>query len=126
MLYMSPEHVSAMNEILVDNETVRAACAELEGPVAVGYLLHDGPDGADVHWRMRLDKTVTFGLDDGPADLLLEGDWARMIEMKRASTEGRAYDPELSFTGRLELLPQLLQIISTAGTVATLPTELPR
>ena len=123
--FMSPEHVAAMNAILEADENVRAACAELEKPVTLGYRLTDGPDGETVHWRMTFTDTVRFSLDDTEADLLLTGDWATMVRASRAQREGQVIDPGVVPTGDLSAIQATSRVFALAQAVATVPVAFP-
>lgn len=125
-VFMSPEHVKQINEILAADEAVRTACAGLERPLTMGYALSDGPDGATVYWAMTFTDTVRFSLDQVDADLLFTGDWARMVRASRANREGRTTDPGVLPVGDLELIKVIGPVFAVATTsTAGLPVSFP-
>ena len=122
---MSPEHVAIMNARLLDADAVRAACAELEKPLTLGYELTDGPDGETVFWTMAFEDTVRFSLDSEPADLLFKGDWARMIRTTMASRRGEQDDPGLETVGDLEVMTTVAPAFAAAQAVGTVAVQFP-
>jgi hypothetical protein len=125
MLFMSQEHVDAMNALLADSEVVRDACRQLSRPRTIGYLLHDGPDGGPVHWRMSFADTVRFDLQQGETDVLFAGDWAQMIRASRANREQQSVDPGLVVEGEPAVLEEVGPALDTARSVATVPVDFP-
>jgi len=126
MDFMSPEHVSAMNERLRDAEEVRAACRELGEPRVLQFHLANGPDGADVYWTVEYHHTMQFGLEPHPEpDIVLSGDWTNQI---RATVSSRTDEPvpqEISIQGDPELYAKLATIVELARPFATFDTRLP-
>ena len=122
---MSQQHVDAMNALLADSAVVREACAKLPRPATMGYRLTDGPQGQTVHWSIELADTVRFSLEDRPADVLMVGDWAQMIRATKASREDRVADPGVRVEGDGDVLLDVMSVLSTARSVATLPVEIP-
>jgi hypothetical protein len=125
VLFMSQEHVDRMNALLVDSVEVLAACAHLPRPFAMAYRLADGPDGHVVHWRMSFGETVRFDLLGEPADVVLAGDWQRMIRASSAGRDGEVVDPGLTVEGDATLLKQVGPVLEVARGVATLPVHFP-
>jgi hypothetical protein len=125
MLFMSAQHVVAMNDILDRSPEVRTACAQLPGPRTVGYRLADGPDGTTVHWSMTFDETVRFALDGREADVVFVGDWATMVRSAQAQREGRAVDAAVSVEGDAAVLTEVGAAFAAAAAVAVLPVEFP-
>ena len=123
---MSPDHVAAMNALLADSEPVRAACTVLTRPATVGYRLANGPHGETVHWSVEIADTVRFSLGERPADVVLVGDWAQVIRATTSARANRSADPGLTVEGDQDLLPELMSVIGTARSVATLPVEFPQ
>ncbi|WP_068800738.1 hypothetical protein [Pseudonocardia sp. HH130630-07] len=126
---MSPEHVTAMNALLRDDPTVRAACARVPGRRVLAYRLADGPGGRDVHWTVTVGGTggtVRFGLDEVPdPDVLVVGEWPRMIRATRASRDGVEQDPGCTAEGDTAVLAEIGEALAVARAVATLPVEFP-
>jgi hypothetical protein len=125
LLFMSPEHVAVMNEMLSEDEQVRQACSELDRPVTIAYELADGPDASAVHWSMTFADTVRFGLAPIEADILFVGDWARMVRATRAGRDGDALDPGLEVVGDYAGFEAVAPVFAIAKRVATLPVEFP-
>ena len=123
--FMSQEHVDLMNALLAPSEDVRAACAQLAGPRTLGYALTDGPDGADVHWRVTCADTVRFSLDAGPADVLLVGDWAQMIRASRATRDGEVIDAGVRVEGDASVVGEVGRILEVARSVAVVDVSFP-
>jgi hypothetical protein len=125
MLFMSAQHVAAMNDILDRSPEVRAACALLPGPRTVGYRLAHGPDGATVHWAVTFQETVVFGLDWRDADVVFVGDWAAAVRSAQARREGGAVDPALSVEGDAAVLKEVGPALAAAAAIAVVPVEFP-
>lgn len=126
MQFMSPQHVAAMNELLDASAEVRAACAALPEPRAMGYELTNGPDGETVHWTVSFNGTVQFSLDRAErADVGFKGDWAQMIRATRANRDGGAVDPGVTVAGDPAALAEIGPVLERARSVATLPVEFP-
>lgn len=124
-IFMSQEHVAAMNAILEKDASVRAACAELEKPLTMGYELTDGPDGETVYWSMTFTDTVRFGLEKTDADLLFAGDWARMVRASKSHRDGEPTDPGVVPVGDRGVLQATQRVFALAQAVATMPVEFP-
>ena len=124
-LFMSPEHVARMNEILEGDAAVRSACAELPQPYTLGYALSGGPGGRPVHWTVTFTDTVRFSLEPRDTDLLLSGDWASVVRASRAQREGEVVDPGVSASGDLAVMQAVSPLLALAGGVATIPVTFP-
>jgi hypothetical protein len=125
MLFMSPEHIRAMNAVLAADESVRAACADLARPVVIGYELTDGPGGDIVYWSVALTDTVRFGLEPTEADLVFRGDWAAMVHAAQSHRQGGQEDAGIVPVGDLSVLESVGPVLALARRVATLPVEFP-
>lgn len=126
MEYMSAAHVAAMNAILADSATVKAACAQLDGPRVLSFALTDGPGGETVHWAISFRETVRFDLAEEPApDVRIIADWARMIRASQAAREGREEDIGMATEGATEVLAEVNHVFETARAVATIPVDFP-
>jgi hypothetical protein len=126
MEFMSPEHVAAMNDVLEQSEDVRAACAGIGRPSVLAFRLSDGPGGADVHWTMIFHDRMRFSLDKHPSpDVLITGDWKRMILATAAGRRGEVLDPGVEITGDQQLLMRLNQILDLGRRVATFEVSFP-
>ena len=123
--FMSQEHVDRMNALIESSAEVRTASAQLSAPRTLAYRLIDGPGGADVHWRVACRDTVRFSLDDGPADVVLVGDWAQMIRSSRAARDGAVVDPGLRVEGDPSVLAEVGPVLEVARTVATIDVRFP-
>jgi hypothetical protein len=126
MEFMSPEHVEAMNRVLDQDEAIRQACAGLDGPRVLAFRLSDGPGGTDVHWTLTFDRTMRFSLDEHPSpDILMTGDWKRMIQATEAGRRGEALDPGVEIHGDLAVLAQLMEIFELGRRIATFEVSFP-
>jgi hypothetical protein len=126
MEFMSAEHVKAMNQVLEQSEEVRRACTSLDGPKVLAFRLSDGPGGADVHWALTYGNTMRFSLDEHPSpDVLITGDWKRMIRAVAAGRRGEAADPGVEIIGDQELFLRLNQILELGRGVATFEVSFP-
>lgn len=129
MLFMSQEHVDAMNELLERSADVREACAATPtGPAGrvLAYRLTDGPEGSTVRWSITFTDTVRFALEEHPSpDVTFVGDWSRMIRAARASRAGEPLDPGVEVVGDLEVMAAVGPAFAAAQAVATLPVEFP-
>ncbi|MGO4258863.1 hypothetical protein [Marmoricola sp. RAF53] len=124
--YMSREHVDAMNELLLDDAAVRAACAQLDRPRAMTFHVLDGPGGEDIFWTMLFDTTLQFLLHEQPeADILVTVSWDDMLDATRAARAGAPGAPRLDVRGSAALFTQLLAIMEVGRAVATLDIRLP-
>lgn len=82
-LFMSPEHVEALNARLAASEPVRAACARLEQDILILQRLTDEDGGPDVFWQVRFEREAGSSLRLGPPerepDLTWTGGYWAMI-----------------------------------------------
>ncbi len=127
LLFMSPQHVARMNEILAHDGPTRRACAELEQDMLLAYELSDGED--TIWWTMafRRDEGVRFGLD-APAravDLTLRGEYRAMLDFMRLSKSGQAAEEPVSSHGDPEVLTIIGPAFAAAQAAATLDTVIP-
>lgn len=127
MLFMSPEHVATMNELLDASAEVRAACSVLPQPRVMAYALEDGPDRRTVHWAMSFHDTVRFSLDPAAEpDVLLRGDWRRMMRASEVNRRGETADPGVTVEGNVGVLAEIGPVLELARSVATLDVEFPQ
>ena len=124
-VFMSAEHVAAMNAVLAADGTVRAACAALAKQVTIAYELSDGPGGTTVYWSIAFAETVRFGLEPTAADLVLRGDWARMVHAAKANRQGQVEDPAVLPVGDVTVMQAVAPVFALASNVATLPVVFP-
>jgi hypothetical protein len=89
VLFMSGDHVAAMNAELTASTAVRRAAARLVRDYVIVYELTDGPDGRTEYWQLRLGPGgVAFALAPAAdADVRLCGNWRRAVAAARASRE---------------------------------------
>jgi hypothetical protein len=128
MEFMSPEHVSAMNDVLAGAADVRAECARLAQPRLLAYRLTSGPGGADVHWTLRFTENVQFGLGkpvENP-DVELVSDWAAMIRATAATRAGIPTEPPVTLHGNAAVLAEVATALEAARRIATFEVEFPR
>ena len=126
MLFMSPEHVAAMNDLLDHSAEVRTACSVLRQPRVLAYELSNGPDGRTVHWTVTFDRTVHFSLEPSEQpDVLMRGDWAQMIRATTAGRRGESADPGVSVSGDVQVLEEVGPVLELGRSVATLDVEFP-
>lgn len=126
--FMSPAHVHAMNELLVDAPSVHAACKELDRRYALCYELGDGPEGRPVYWSMTFDPDtgVRMGLDKPErADLTFVGDWAQMIRASVAQRRGEQHDPGMDVRGDPSVMESVGAVFAAAQQVATIDVTFP-
>jgi hypothetical protein len=124
--FMSQQHVDLMNALLKDADAVKEMCASLEARRVLTYDLTGGPDGDTVHWTMTIEATVQFSLDrPSHADVVLTGDWSRMIRASRGAQTGAPQDPGLTVHGDMALVAQVSSILATARDVAAVPVTFP-
>ncbi|WP_134669484.1 MULTISPECIES: hypothetical protein [unclassified Amycolatopsis] len=126
-MFMSPEHVARMNELLAASAEVRAACADLDRDCEIAYELSDGPSGT-VHWVLRFDRGLgaRFSLEPSPrADITYFGDWADVIRTSRAAHAGEPVEENLTESGDASVLERVAHAYATARRVATVPVEFP-
>lgn len=127
MVFMSSEHVAAMNALLDASTEVRAACSALPQPRVMAYALEDGPDGHTVHWVASFRSTMQFSLDavDQP-DVLLRGDWRQVVRASDANRRGELVDPGVVVEGDAGVLAEVGPVLELARSVATLDVEFPQ
>lgn len=127
MLFMSPEHVAAMNELLDTSAEVRAACSAIPQARVIAYALEDGPDGRTVDWTVSFDGTVRFSLDPATnPDVVLRGDWGKLMRTSAANRRGESADPGVTVEGDVSVLADVGPVLDLARSVATLDVDFPQ
>jgi len=127
LIFMSPEHVARMNELLAESASVRDACAELDRDYEIAGELRDGPEGT-VHWVIRLDRKYGASMSLDPpraADLTYLGDWSTTIREAKAAREGRRSGPIYDLRGDPTTMTRVSKAYAAAQAVATIRTEFP-
>ena len=127
LVFMSPEHVAAMNDKLAASDEVRKAGAQLDRTYTMAYVLSDGRDGGDEYWLMSLGPSgAQFALEPKPdADIVFRGDWRAMVDASRAAREGRQVDAGVAVEGDPEVVAVVGPVFSAAQQVATLEVDWP-
>jgi len=125
--FMSSEHVRAMNDRLGSSPEMAQACAALDRSYTVTYRLSDGPDGADVHWTVRLTPSeVVFSLETaGDADVCFVDSYRRMVDAAESARQGEAVATPAP-TGDPAAVATVAPVFAVAAGVATLDVEFPR
>jgi len=115
MLFMSPQHVETMNELLAASEEVKEAAAALDRDYVILYELSNGRAGVTEYWSLSFaGGEVRFGLEAvADPDVKLVGDWYRMVTASRLGREGEHVDPGVAVA------------FEAAGRVATVPVDWP-
>ena len=126
MLFMSREHVDAMNELIEKSDEVRQAGLALDRDYTMAYHLTRG-DGTIEGWSMTGGPTgFAFGLGERPdADVILTGSYELMIEATKASRAGEVIDPQITIEGDLEAMAKVSTVMETARPVATIDVDFP-
>ncbi|MEU9886717.1 hypothetical protein [Sphaerisporangium sp. NPDC051011] len=126
-LFMSAEHVEAINERLAASPAVAEATATLSRSYDLAYELSGGPDGETVHWSVHLGRDgVRFSLEAPPsADLTFVGDHIRMVRASRAARAGKDLDPGVEVIGDMIVFEQVAGVMAAAQREATVPVRWP-
>jgi hypothetical protein len=127
LVFMSPEHVARMNQILAADAGSHAACAALGRRWDMVYELSHGAQ--TVWWTMRFDPVegVSFHLEapTRPADILLRGEYRAMMQWMRSSRAGSKEPEPVIQSGDPEGMNIIGPAYQAAAKVATLSTEIP-
>jgi len=82
-VFMSPEHVAALNERLAASQDARDACARLSSDVLIVQHLTDEDGGPDVWWQVRFSReegsSLRLGKPEREPDVLYQGGYWAMI-----------------------------------------------
>jgi hypothetical protein len=127
LIFMSPEHVSRMNELLAESDLVLEACAELDRGFEIAYELEGGPDGT-VYWVLEFspDAGAMFSLaPPNAADLTFFGNWAETIRSSKAVRDGDGEEPVFEMHGDSTVLTRTEGAFRAAQSAATVPVEFP-
>lgn len=126
-VFMSPEHVAAMNRKLASSAEVREAGEVLHRTYTMSYVLSGGRDGVDEHWLMSLGPDgVQFALEPkADADIVFRGDWRRMVDASKAAREGCQLDPGVTVEGDVGVVTAVEHVFATAQQVATMEVDWP-
>jgi hypothetical protein len=123
---MSQQHLDVMNQLLQRAVAVKEICASLGSRRVMTYDLTGGPDGQPVHWTVTLDDTVQFSLDRASdPDVVLSGDWSRMIRASRSAQAGDPQDPGLTVHGDTAILTEVGTVLEVARGAAAVPVTFP-
>lgn len=126
LVFMSPEHVARMNELLAADPVSKAECARLDRRWDMVYELENGEQ--TVWWTMSFEpaRGVSFSLQPPPqpAGIVLRGEYRAMMEFMRRTKAGEAPGSEpVTLSGEpggMEIIDAAFQ---AAGRAATLDTE---
>ncbi|MGO4258843.1 hypothetical protein [Marmoricola sp. RAF53] len=94
-----------MNDLLRDDEGIRAACAQLDRLRAMTFRVVDVPVGEHIFWTITYRDTLQFSLTDHPPDIMVTATWDDMVRATRSSRAGSPTKPELSVQGSEALSP---------------------
>lgn len=127
LVFMSPQHIARMNELLAADPASQAECAKLDRRWDMVYELAHGEQ--TVWWTMSFDPTrgVSFSLEPPaqPAGILLKGDYRAMMEFMRRSKAGEAPGSEpVTLSGEPDGMKIIDAAFQAAGRAATLDTEI--
>jgi hypothetical protein len=128
MIFMSPEHVARMNELLAVDTASKTACAALDRRWNVVYELSEGT--GTVWWTMRFDPAegVTFNLlpPESPADVLFRGDHRAVLDvMRRLKAGDKEATLPLTQSGDPNGMAAIGAAYQAAHAAAALHTEIP-
>ena len=124
--FMSQQHLDLMNALLRNADLVKETCASLSARRVVRYDLTGGPGGQTVHWTVTLDDTVQFSLDrPSDPDVVLSGDWSRMVRASQAAQAGDSQVPGLTVHGDASVLAQVVSVLEVARGAAAVPVTFP-
>lgn len=125
-MFMSQQHLDQMNDLLQSADAVKEMCASLGARRVMTYDLTGGPGGHTVHWTVTLDDTVQFSLDrPSHPDIVLSGDWSRLVRASRGAHAGDPQDPGLTVHGDTAMLTQVVSILDVARGAAAVPVTFP-
>ncbi|MDM4769946.1 hypothetical protein [Solimonas sp. SE-A11] len=127
LVFMSPEHVARMNELLAADRVSQDECARLDRHWDMDYELAHGE--RTVWWTMSVDSVpgVSFSLEPPaqPAGILLKGDYRAMMEFMRRSKAGETPGSEpVTLSGEPEGMKIIDAAFQAASRAATLDTEI--
>lgn len=128
MIFMSPEHVAHMNELLSVDASSKAACATLDRRWDMVYELSAGAE--TVWWTMRFDPVdgVSFNLQPPtqPADVLFRGEHRAVLDTMRRIKAGEK-DLQLPLTqlGDPNAFAVIGAAYQAAHAAAAIHTEIP-
>lgn len=128
-MFMSAEHVEAMNRLLAVDAGSLAECAKLPRPY---WFVHELDDqGRVVWWTLEFnpDQGARFSLAPPPegvrADILMRGSYGEVVEATRRGKAGE----KLPYPAKMEGNPQDMGIfgpaLEAARRAATLETRFP-
>jgi hypothetical protein len=128
LIFMSPEHVARMNEVLANDSASKAACAALGRRWDMAYELNHGAQ--KIWWTMTFDpaRGVSFALQppSRAADILYRGEYRAMLDWMRNHKAGRSQGPEpVIKSGDPEGTSIIDAAFQAAGRAATFDTEIP-
>lgn len=126
-IYMSAEHLSAMNGILQQDADSKLECSKLGRDYQLTYELDN--DGTTVWWtiEMNRERGVQFHLAPpiGQADTHYRGKYWAMIDATRRSRAGEAVDLPLEMTGDPGIFAVIGPALAAARKAATLDSDIP-
>jgi hypothetical protein len=127
-VFMSPEHVDQMNQLLAESAAVRNAAAALGGSYTMTYQLDDAPTGTEYCTTVLGPSGMHLELTDPPTppDILIRADWTTTMRALYAQKAGRAAPTVAEeTTGDAMLLKRLEEVLAIGRRVATIDTCLP-
>lgn len=126
-VFMSPEHVERMNQLLAQSAEVLSACAALDRDYELAYELSDGPEGT-VYWVLRFDrrKGAAFSLvRPRDADVTFLGNWREVINASQRTRDDGEPPPELDTRGDASALDRVAAAYEAAQRAATIASTFP-
>lgn len=128
-MFMSAEHVDAMNRILALDDGTRAACAKLPRPY---WFVHELDDhGATVWWTLEFNPQygARFSLAPPPegvrVDILMRGAYRAVVEATRRGKAGEKVPYPATLEGDVQAMEMFGPALEAARRAATLETQFP-
>lgn len=127
-IFMSPEHVARMNEILAGDAASKASCSALDREYLLTYELAHGSD--TVYWTMHFDPGIGIHFSLAPPartpDLAFRGDYAESIRASAAAKAGRDVGMPWQMYGDPAAFEAIAEPFAAARRVATVDTQMPK
>lgn len=128
-LFMSAEHVEAMNRLLATDDESKAQCALLSRPY---WLVHELDDvGRTVWWTLELNPRdgMRFSLVPPPidvqADIVMRGSYTAVVEATRRRKAGEEVPYPVSTHGDLQSMAIFGPALEVGRRAAMLDTRFP-
>jgi hypothetical protein len=128
-LFMSAEHVEAMNRLLAVDAESKTQCARLPRPYWMVHELDDG--GRTVWWTLELNprEGMRFSLVPPPvdvqADIVMRGFYSAVVEATRRRKSGEEVPYPVSSAGDLQSMAIFGPALEAGRRAAMLETRFP-